>query len=143
MRCPSCGANVDSAYCGYCGSKMPAERVETRSIHAENIVVNNYYYPEPPHQPRAANVNAAPQVAPPLGAVPAAYGVSPKSRAIALILCFFLGIFGAHRFYAGRILMGVIYLFTLGGLGVAWLVDLLLILFGRMRDSNRLPITTW
>ena len=143
MRCPSCGANVDSAFCGYCGSKMPVERVETRSIHAENVVVNNYYYPEQPQQQRAGGAYSVPQTAPPLGAVSSAYGVSPKSRTIALLLCFFLGVFGAHRFYAGRILMGVIYLFTLGGLGIAWLVDLLLILFGKMRDANRLPITTW
>ncbi|MFT7643329.1 MAG: TM2 domain-containing membrane protein YozV [Pirellulaceae bacterium] len=37
------------------------------------------------------------------------------------------GIFGAHRFYFGRSLSGLLYLCTLGLLGIGWLVDLVLI----------------
>ena len=33
------------------------------------------------------------------------------------LLCFFLGVFGAHRFYVGKIGTGLLQLFTLGGLG--------------------------
>ncbi len=144
MQCPSCGANVDSAYCGYCGSKMPVERVETRSIHAENVVVNNYYYPEPEPepQPKAAGSSAGQYAGPPMGFAYSA-PASPKSRIVALLLCFFFGFVGAHRFYVGRYLMGVIYVLTFGGLGFAWFVDLILILFGKMRDRNGLPVVTW
>ncbi len=38
-----------------------------------------------------------------------------------------VGFTGAHRFYYGRVLTGVIWFFTLGLLGIGWLVDLVLI----------------
>jgi len=41
--------------------------------------------------------------------------ISPKSRLVALLLCFFFGILGAHRFYVGKIGTGVLMLLTLGG----------------------------
>ncbi len=37
------------------------------------------------------------------------------------------GFFGAHRFYYGKPISGTIYFFTLGLLGVGWLIDLFLI----------------
>ena len=40
---------------------------------------------------------------------------SSKSRMVALLLCFFLGTLGAHRFYVGKIGTGVVWLLTLGG----------------------------
>ncbi len=36
------------------------------------------------------------------------------------------GFLGAHRFYFGRPISGTIYLFTLGLLGIGWLIDLFL-----------------
>ena len=141
MKCPSCGANANGAYCEYCGTKMPVERVETQSIHAEHVVVNNYYYPEPQQPAESAWAKSAGQrFNPSAEYVP---GASSKSRIIALLLCFFLGYFGAHRFYVGNYLMGVVYLFTFGVLGIGWLVDLVLILLGKMRDRYGLAILNW
>ena len=42
-------------------------------------------------------------------------------------LLWIFGIFGAHRFYFGKRLTGTLYFFTLGLLGVGWLIDLFLI----------------
>ena len=42
-------------------------------------------------------------------------------------LTWLLGFFGAHRFYYGRRVTGTIWFFTLGLLGVGWLIDLALI----------------
>ena len=50
---------------------------------------------------------------------------SGKSRTVAILLCLFLGTFGAHHFYEGKIGKGILYLFTLGLLGIGVLVDLI------------------
>jgi TM2 domain-containing membrane protein YozV len=42
---------------------------------------------------------------------------SDKSRGVALALAVFLGYFGAHRFYAGKVKSGILMLCTVGGLG--------------------------
>ena len=48
----------------------------------------------------------------------------------------FLGGFGAHRFYVGKIGTGVAMIFTLGGLGIWVLVDFILICIGSFRDAE-------
>ena len=35
-----------------------------------------------------------------------------KSKWISFFLCLFLGVFGAHKFYEGRVLLGILYIFT-------------------------------
>ncbi len=42
-------------------------------------------------------------------------------------LLWIFGFLGAHRFYYGKPITGTIWLFTLGLLGIGWLVDLFLI----------------
>jgi TM2 domain-containing membrane protein YozV len=59
------------------------------------------------------------------------------------LLCFFLGVFGAHRFYVGKIGTGLLQLFTLGGLGIWMLVDLILLVSGEFRDKEGNRITEW
>ena len=61
----------------------------------------------------------------------------------AFILCFFLGVFGAHRFYAGKTLTAVLQLLTLGGLGIWVLVDLIMIVTGSFSASRGRRITEW
>ena len=47
-----------------------------------------------------------------------------KSKAVAYLLWFFLGFFGAHRFYLEKIGTGILWFFTLGLLGIGWFIDL-------------------
>ena len=54
----------------------------------------------------------------------------------AFFLCLFLGGFGAHRFYTGKITSGIVQLVTLGGCGVWVLIDLITILLGKFKDEN-------
>jgi hypothetical protein len=68
---------------------------------------------------------------------------SEKRVLPAALLCFFLGIFGAHRFYVGKIGTGFLQLVTIGGLGIWWLIDMILILTGSFRDSDGRTIDVW
>ena len=53
-----------------------------------------------------------------------------------LIFWIVLGGFGGHRFYTGHILIGMLQLFTLGGLGIWTFYDLYLILTGKFKDDE-------
>jgi hypothetical protein len=55
-------------------------------------------------------------------------------------LCYFLGIFGAHRFYLGKIGTGVFMLLTLGGLFFWALIDLLILIFSVSQDAKGRPL---
>lgn len=52
----------------------------------------------------------------------------PKNKWIALLLCFFLGMFGGHKFYEGKIGMGILYFLTVGLFGIGWIIDIILLL---------------
>lgn len=58
-----------------------------------------------------------------------------KKRTTAMILCIFLGCFGAHRFYVGKIGTGVLWLLTLGFCGIGTLIDLICIIGGTFTDE--------
>jgi uncharacterized RDD family membrane protein YckC len=66
--------------------------------------------------------------------------MSDKSKSTAFLLCYFLGIFGAHRFYVGRLKTGLLMLLTLGGLLIWWLVDSVLIAAGQFKDKDGNPL---
>nr|NLD39909.1 NINE protein [Actinomycetales bacterium] len=70
-------------------------------------------------------------------------GVSRRSRLLALLLCYFLGVFGAHRFYVGKMGTGVLWLLTLGIFGLGWLVDLVLVAVGAFRDIEGRRVAAW
>ena len=62
--------------------------------------------------------------------------MSNKSKGVAAVLCFFLGYLGIHRFYAGKIGTGILWLLTFGLCGIGQLVDFIIILCGNFKDGN-------
>ena len=63
-----------------------------------------------------------------------------KSKMTALILCIFLGYLGVHRFYLGRWKTGLLWLCTMGLKGYGWVIDIFLIIFGKLKDKDDLPL---
>ena len=55
---------------------------------------------------------------------------------ICLLLCWFVGVFGIHRFYTGHTGIGIAQLLTLGGCGIWALIDFILIVTGNFKDSK-------
>lgn len=104
--CPDCGFPVGKTkYCQHCGQKIPVENKfcnkcgrQVSEIHSSNITVNNRLI---------------------VG--------KEKNKWVALVLCVMLGMFGIHKFYEGKILTGILYLFTFGLLGFGWVIDIILI----------------
>lgn len=64
------------------------------------------------------------------------YAQGPYDYSVAWILLVFLGVFGIHRFYQGKILTGLLYLVTGGCFLIGWLYDLLT-LNGQLDELNR------
>ena len=80
---------------------------------------------------------------PACGATQVAAGSSDKRILPALLLCFFIGILGVHRFYVGKVGTGILQILTLGGLGIWAFIDLILIIVGAFTDKQGNKITQW
>ncbi|QHT63846.1 TM2 domain-containing protein [Paenibacillus lycopersici] len=88
-------------------------QVEELKSAQPNIVINN----------SNVNTNTNTNVA-------GVYGAGKqKNKWVALALCFFLGVLGAHRFYEGKVGTGILYFFTWGIFGIGALIDFFILLF--------------
>jgi len=59
-----------------------------------------------------------------------------KSKTTALIISIFVGALGIDRFYLGYTGLGVLKLITAGGCGIWWIVDIISIATGKMKDAQ-------
>lgn len=115
--CSNCGRGIPngSTFCTHCGSvQSPSFQAAAQNSGPTYVNVNHVSY-----------IDCYPY----------------RSQTVALLLCLFLGVLGAHRFYVGKIGTGLLYLFTGGLFGIGWIVDLILIVSGSFRDRARMPLT--
>lgn len=61
---------------------------------------------------------------------------SPKSFVATILLAFFLGTLGIHRFYVGKIGTGLLMLITLGGFGIWYIIDFVVIVCSKFKDKK-------
>lgn len=110
--CKHCGAKIPVAavICTHCGCQVE----EVKQSEQPSIVINNAN--SNVNSNTNNNVNAA------------MFGVRAKNKWVAFFLCLFLGYFGAHKFYEGKIGMGILYLFTVGLFGIGWFIDCIALL---------------
>lgn len=103
--CKHCGEkiHVDAVLCTKCGRQVEELK---QSNSQPTIVVNN----------ANTNVNTV------------GIGGRVRNKWVALLLCFFVGWLGAHRFYEGKIISGIVYFFTFGLFGVGVVIDLIALL---------------
>lgn len=129
IRCTGCGANItiddskEFGVCEYCGTKYQNEKKENNTIINNttiNYITNEKY--EPPINKFDYRIEADSH-----STVNFDYG-DEKNKYISLILCIFLGGFGAHKFYEGKTGMGILYLCTAGLFGIGILIDIIVLL---------------
>jgi TM2 domain-containing membrane protein YozV len=70
-------------------------------------------------------------------------GASERSRGVALALAVLLGPFGGHRFYVGKTGTGALMLCTLGGAGLWYLYDVIMVASGSFRDAGGRLVSIW
>ena len=69
--------------------------------------------------------------------------MSDKKILPVFLLFFFLAWLGVHRFFVGKIGTALLFIVTLGGLGIWWIVDLILIVTGNFKDKQGQKIVQW
>lgn len=109
--CKHCGGKIpaDAVLCTLCGRQV--EQLSQQPAQQPQIIINN------------DNINTNTNTN-----IVGASGMRAKNKWVAVLLCLFLGEFGVHRFYEGKIGTGLLYLFTLGLCGIGVLVDLIILL---------------
>ena len=73
----------------------------------------------------------------------AAGEVSPRLLLPAVLLCFFLGWLGIHRFYVGKVGTGILMILTAGGLGIWTLIDFIVLVVGSFKDKEGRVLKQW
>ena len=112
--CKHCGGKIpeDAVICTLCGRQV--EDINKGANAAQpQIIINNDNINT---NTNTNNVNAGGRG-------------KEKNKWVALLLCFFLGFVGGHKFYEGKVGMGILYLFTAGLCGIGVLIDFITLLF--------------
>lgn len=140
MKCPSCGIESEGCvYCPECGLQLMYD-----SAKSADQTQNQQGTPPPPNAYAHQWAQGAYPPPQPVYQVNQYYNFSShKSRLMTLLLAIFLGYWGVHRFYAGKVGTGLLWIFTFGMFGIGYIIDIILIACGTFKDSNGMLIDRW
>lgn len=134
--CSRCGNPLESgdAFCSKCGAQTYGDAAgQTQTgAHTSSYTSRTAQHTQSPHagQPNVVynynynynnNVNS--------GNTNVNMNGKVKNKYVSLLLCLFLGVLGAHRFYEGKIATGILWACTGGLFGIGWFIDLLILIF--------------
>lgn len=119
-------AQNSTKFCKFCAAKIPSDAVICTACGRQVEALNQGQAPIVINNTNDNVVNTPVNVSNQVNAVMA--GAKPKDKWVAFILCFFFGVFGVHKFYEGKVGLGILYIFTAGLCGIGWLVDLIILL---------------
>ena len=127
--CPNCGFQItdpmhDKMFCSRCGKTIDKNAVICPACGVPTANYQQHQAPAPVNV-TVSNVNTNSNI----NANIAGMMRKPKNKWVALALCFFLGLVGAHKFYEGKVGLGIVYIITLGLLGIGVLIDFFVLLF--------------
>lgn len=109
-------------YCKYCGEKIPEDAIICTHCGRQVEQIKN-------EQPQVIINNSNSNINNNTNRNNASYHGGAKNKWVAFLLCLFLGFFGIHKFYEGKILLGIVYLCTFWLFGIGWFVDCISLLF--------------
>lgn len=110
--------NANTKFCKFCGGRIPMDAVLCTNCGRQVESIQQAQAAQPQIVINNANTNTNTNV---VGAV----GTRPKNKWAAIALCVLLGWCGGHKFYEGKVGMGILYIFTFGLLGIGIIVDLI------------------
>ena len=129
--CKFCGTKIpnDAVVCSSCGRQVEELKgADQQPAAMPNIVINNSDTPCTylgytdnlyNNSNMNSNINTNQMNVP---------GRQMRNKWVALVLCIFLGYLGGHKFYEGKVGMGILYIFTFGLFGIGVFVDFITIL---------------
>lgn len=100
--CKFCGnqVHIEAIMCPKCGRQI--EKIKSNDNSSPQVIVNN----------NNNVINSGKKC----------------DKWISFVLCLFLGVIGVHKFYEGKTGLGILYIFTLGCLGIGVFIELIVIL---------------
>ena len=106
-KCSQCGASIDfgALSCKYCGEAVPQQQTPPQQPPQQP------QYAQPPQyvqQPQYAQPQQAPYFQQPMSPIDPSWPI--KSKVTAGILGILLGGIGIHKFYMGKVGLGIVYL---------------------------------
>ena len=130
IRCTGCGANLivnedkDIITCEYCGTQYKQERAVPNTIINNTTInyINSDNTKGKEFTPSQYNTLSNQKSDSYSDSIP--LGAKQKNKYIALLLCIFLGVYGAHKFYEEKYGLGILYLFTAGLFLIGWIIDI-------------------